>query len=215
SASDGKVSLTWDAPSDDGGSSISDYKIYRGTSSGQLSHYATTGSTSYTDSSVTNGQDYYYKVSAVNSEGEGPKSSEVSATPESSGENTVPSEPVNVRAEMIDGSITLTWNPPADDGGSAVSQYKVYWTTSSIFFHYTYKVSGTSFTLDNVDEGETYIFRVSAINSVGEGPKSDKVYLNTDNVGSMLDFTTIGVHHTWMETEHSLDAAMIDLRVRL
>ncbi|MFP4196398.1 MAG: fibronectin type III domain-containing protein [Methanomassiliicoccales archaeon] len=215
SASDGKVSLTWDAPSDDGGASVTDYKLYRGTSSGQLSHYATTGSTSYTDSSVTNGQKYYYKVSAVNSEGEGPKSSEVSATPESSGENTVPSEPVNVRAEMIDGSITLTWNPPADDGGSAVSQYKVYWTTSSIFFHYTYKVSGTSFTLDNVDEGETYIFRVSAINSVGEGPKSDKVYLNTDNVGSMLDFTTIGVHHTWMETEHSLDAAMIDLRVRL
>ena len=38
-------------------------------------------STSFTDSGLTNGTTYYYKVSAVNSNGEGPLSNEASATP--------------------------------------------------------------------------------------------------------------------------------------
>jgi fibronectin type 3 domain-containing protein len=41
--------------------------------------------TSCTDTGLTNGQVYYYKVSAVNGNGEGLLSNEVSATPESAG----------------------------------------------------------------------------------------------------------------------------------
>jgi len=81
SAGNLQVSLSWTTPSD-GGSPITGYRLYRGTTSGSLSLYASLGvTTSYTDTSVTNGVTYYYQVSAVNAVGEGPRSNQVSATP--------------------------------------------------------------------------------------------------------------------------------------
>jgi len=82
---DGYVTLGWSAPSDDGGSAITEYKIYRGTSSGDESYLASVNArtTYYKDTAVTIGQTYYYQVSAVNSVGEGEKSSEKSAAPAS------------------------------------------------------------------------------------------------------------------------------------
>ncbi|MFP4545569.1 MAG: fibronectin type III domain-containing protein, partial [Methanomassiliicoccales archaeon] len=175
SSSDGKVSLSWNAPSDDGGASITDYRIYRGTSSGQLSHHTTTGSTSYTDSSVTNGQKYYYKVSAVNSEGEGPKSSEVSATPESSDEKTVPSAPQNLKVTPGDGSASVSWDPPADDGESDIDYYKVYRRTPDQSYFFVYKTETTNFNQDGLKNGQTYLYSVKAVNSEGQGPKTSEV----------------------------------------
>ncbi len=67
-----QVILTWSAPSSNGGSSITGYKVYRGTSSGGEVLLTTVGNVlTYTDSSLTNGQIYYYTVSAVNGIGEG------------------------------------------------------------------------------------------------------------------------------------------------
>jgi hypothetical protein len=82
---DGYVTLNWSVPSDDGGSAITEYKIYRGTSSGGESYLASvsTPTTYYKDTAVTIGQTYYYQVSAVNSVGEGEKSSEKSVAPTS------------------------------------------------------------------------------------------------------------------------------------
>src|SRR5437016_9019235 len=77
-----QVTLTWQAPASDGGSPITNYKIYRGTSSNGETLKATIGNVlTYTDTSVTNGVTYYYQVSAMNGAGEGPRSNEASATP--------------------------------------------------------------------------------------------------------------------------------------
>ena len=76
------MALTWSAPASDGGSPISGYQIWRGTSSGGESLLTTVGvTTSYTDSTVSNGTTYYYQVAAVNAVGPGPGSNERSATP--------------------------------------------------------------------------------------------------------------------------------------
>src|SRR5436309_1536840 len=77
-----QVTLTWQAPASDGGSPITNYKIYRGTASNGETLLATIGNVlTYTDTTVTNGVTYYYQVSAVNAAGEGPRSNEASATP--------------------------------------------------------------------------------------------------------------------------------------
>jgi titin len=82
SAGNASVALTWSAPASDGGSPISGYQIWRGTSSGGESLLTTVGvTTGYADSSVSNGTTYYYQVAAVNAVGPGPGSNERSATP--------------------------------------------------------------------------------------------------------------------------------------
>jgi hypothetical protein len=79
---DARIILTWTAPSSNGGSAISNYKLYRGTVKGGETLLATLGNVlTYSDTGLTNGRTYYYKVSAVNSIGEGASSNEVSATP--------------------------------------------------------------------------------------------------------------------------------------
>src|SRR3989440_10966751 len=81
-AGNAQVGLTWQAPASNSGSSITNYKIYRGMSSNGETLLATIGNVlTYTDTAVTNGVTYYYQVSAVNAAGEGPRSNEASATP--------------------------------------------------------------------------------------------------------------------------------------
>ena len=74
--------LTWQAPND-GGSTITGYKVYRKAGTGSYSVLATlgAGTTSYSDTQLVAGQAYTYKLSAVNANGEGAASNEVSPVP--------------------------------------------------------------------------------------------------------------------------------------
>ncbi len=81
-AGDAQVGLTWQAPLSDGGSPITNYKVYRGTAPGTAIFLANAGDVlSYTDTAVSAGQTYYYQVSVENTIGEGPRSNQASATP--------------------------------------------------------------------------------------------------------------------------------------
>src|SRR5438093_798989 len=81
-ASSSQISLSWTAPTNNGGSAITGYKIYRSTSSGTETGYVNLGNvTSYTNTGVTPGVTYFYKVRAVNALGVSTLSNEASATP--------------------------------------------------------------------------------------------------------------------------------------
>jgi PKD repeat protein len=90
-AGSGQVSLSWTPPSNTGGENINSYKVYRSTSSGTETLLSSGGCgglgavTSCTDTGLTAGTTYYYKVSAVNGVGEGAQGNEASATPTGSG----------------------------------------------------------------------------------------------------------------------------------
>ena len=83
---DGQAALSWDVPADNG-AAITDYIIERSIAGGAFSTLADgTGSTpSFTDTGLTNGTEYSYRVSAVNGVGTGPVSTPVSATPSAGG----------------------------------------------------------------------------------------------------------------------------------
>src|SRR5207247_1418471 len=70
------------------------------------------------------GSTYYYKISALNTVGESPLSNERSATPTVA--VTAPSAPTLTAATAGNASVALAWNPPASNGGAAVSSYRVY-----------------------------------------------------------------------------------------
>jgi len=81
-ASNRLITLSWLPPSDSGGTSITNYKIYRGSSSNNETFFTTVGNvTTYTDTELIEGQEYYYKVSAVTAVGEGGLSNEAKASP--------------------------------------------------------------------------------------------------------------------------------------
>ena len=169
SGGDSQVALAWEAPSSNGSSPVTNYRIYRGTVPGGESLLTTVGNVlTYTDTGVTNGLSYYYEVGAVSSAGEGPKSTETSATP-----RTTPSSPLGLAAVAGNTHVTLSWQAPASDGGSTITNYTVYRGTSS-GGETLLTTLGTVLTYvdPGLANGQTYYYEVTATNGVGEGPKS-------------------------------------------
>jgi fibronectin type 3 domain-containing protein len=173
SGGDGQIVLSWAAPND-GGSPIKSYSVYRGTSQGQESTtaVATPTTTSYTDTGLTNGIAYYYTLTAVNAVGTSPISTEVSATPAiPATPATAPSAPQSLTATSGNAAVTLSWSPPASDGGAAITGYDVYRSTTpggeSASTPIPTNGSGTSFTDTGLANGTTYYYTVAAVNAAG------------------------------------------------
>ena len=156
---DGEVTLGWRVP-DDGGSAIKyyEYKVDNGA-------WTSTGgkSTTYTVTGLTNGQPYEFRVRAVNSEGYGAESEPISATPA-----TVPGAPRNLGGAQGNAEVTLSWDAP-DDGGSFIERYE-YKVDSSTWISTGGKA--TTYTVMGLTSGQTYEFRVRAVNSIGSGAAS-------------------------------------------
>src|SRR5204863_3442501 len=127
--------------------------------------------TTYTDIGVANGTTYYYKVSAVNSVGEGLQSNERSAIPAG-----VPGAPTGVSASTSRSKgIDLSWNAPASNGGSAVTGYRIYRSTSSGTEVFLIAVGNvTSYRDNSTSKNVRYYCKVSAVNGVGDSVQSSE-----------------------------------------
>jgi len=165
-----QVVLTWTAPSSDGGSVITGYKLYRSTTSGgSYALIASPSELTYTDAGLSNGQTYWYEVSAVNVIGEGAQAGPISSTPA-----TVPTAPENLTAVGSVGSVALIWQAPASTGGSPLTGYKVFHGTtahpSSTFV--AVWPANTSATISGLQTGTVYYFNVVAVNIEGNSSAS-------------------------------------------
>ena len=150
-AGNGQVTLTWNSVSN-----AYYYKIYRSNSAtGTYSYIGTAYSTSYTNTGLTNGQTYYYKVSAVDySYNESALSSYVSATP-TAGIST----PTGLTATAGNGQVTLTWNSVSN-----AYYYKIYRSNSATgTYSYIGTAYSTSYTNTGLTNGQTYYYKVSAV----------------------------------------------------
>jgi fibronectin type 3 domain-containing protein len=120
--SDARIDLTWLPPIDDGKSMITNYTIYRGPSSDNISFIAKIGNeTSFSDPDPELGKVHYYAVSAVNDFGEGALS-EI----EGNISTTLPSPPTDVRIELPIGAASISFGPPTSDGGTRIIKYSLY-----------------------------------------------------------------------------------------
>ena len=176
-AGNAQVSLSWSAPASNGGSALTTYTLYRSLTSGGPTTTLTTAPyllTSFTDTTAANGTTYYYKVTASNAVGESPASNEVFSTP--SAPATAPSAPQGLQATAGNAQVSLSWSAPASNGGSQVTGYRIYRSTSSGSETLLASPSGTgtSYPDTSAVNGTTYYYKVSALNAVGEGPLSNE-----------------------------------------
>ena len=167
-----QVSLSWKAPSSDGGAAITGYRVYQGTSKTPVASVTGTGTTV---KNLSNGTTYSFKVTAVNKAGEGPASGAASATPTAA--VTKPGPPNGLTASPGNGQVTLSWKAPGSDGGTGISGYEIYRGASPGGESGTpvnaSLVAGTSYTVTGLTNGTRYYFTVAAVNKAKlQGGKS-------------------------------------------
>jgi large repetitive protein len=186
-AGNSQVSLSWLAPSSDGGSPVNDYIIEYSTNSGTTWITVADGVSSATSTIVgglTNGTGYIFRVTARNSAGNGLPSSTTSAIVA----RTVPSAVLSVVTTTGNSQVGLSWTAPTSTGGSAVTDYVIEFSSDS---GSTWSTFGDGFnslrtaTVTGLTNGTAYVFRVSAVNVAGTGASS----LMTSSV---IPFTTPG-----------------------
>ena len=72
--------------------------------------------------------------------------------------------------------MTISWAEPANDGGAAITGYRIYRGTTSGGETLLLTVPRmTTYTDETTVDGTTYYFQVAAVNSAGEGPRSGEL----------------------------------------
>jgi len=170
----GQISLTWN-------SSIgaTNYNIKRSKTSGGEITIASTGgtSTSFTDTNLLDGTNYFYVVSALNTGGESPNSAEASAAALFS----PPPTSLIVTATSF-GQISLAWSPSA-----GATSYNVKRSQSPTNFTTIASTASTSYNDNSVVNGNTYYYVVTAVNAGGENPTNSPVASGTPPLPAVPD----------------------------
>ena len=160
------VELTWSLPTDDGGSAITEYKVYQGTSSEIYEYVFVTTQLEFNDTFVEGGTTYYYVVTAVNEVGESSLSVERDATPSEGSSSGDPSPPPqNLVASAGELSVYLEWEASSIPTSSPSGDYLVWRGTSSGNYSLVYFVFGTNYTDTLVQGGTTYYYVVTGMDA--------------------------------------------------
>ena len=89
---------------------------------------------------------------------------------------TAPDAPTSVSGTSGDAQVSVSWSAPASNGGAAITDYVVQYSTSSSGTYTTFS-DGTSTTTTATVTGLTnntvYYFKVAAVNSAGTSSYSD------------------------------------------
>ncbi|UCE37359.1 MAG: right-handed parallel beta-helix repeat-containing protein, partial [Thermoplasmata archaeon] len=162
----GYVNISWDPPGSDGGSELIEYLVYRNGTNGSYD-IASADQLWYNDTNVSDGITYTYNISCTNKNGEGANST-IEGTPLVP---TIPSEPKNPFTDSGNGFVNLSWKIPIFDGGSNIMGYNIYKNGSAGV--YIFIPAGQLWFNDtNVINELIYMYNVTCVNGVGEGPHS-------------------------------------------
>lgn len=159
-----QVTVSWAVPASDGGAPINGYRITTSPATSTVTVAASTRSAVV--AGLADGTGYRVRVTAVNSVGAGKTAASASVTPNV----TVPSAPVGVTAAPTASGVKVGWQPPASDGGSAISGYVITVTGTSTTV--TAVATARSVTITGLTAGTPHTFTVAAKNAKGQGPVS-------------------------------------------
>ena len=155
---DAKATITFNAPSNDGGTSITQYVITA--QPGGLS--ITTGSTTAEFTGLTNGVAYTFTVAAENGVGRGANSNGIVGTPAGT-----PNAPTVVTGTPGNRSVNLEFSG-ATGNGAAITGYII----TVVETGETRSVTSSPIRFGSLTNGDPYTFTVTTVTSVGESSPS-------------------------------------------
>ena len=162
-ASGQSVNLAWTS-----GGGETGFKVERGASAGgPFSQIGTSGATTYTDSGLTPGTTYYYRVRATNATGD-------SAYTNVAGVTLPPNAPTNLTATATPAHNTnLAWTPGGGQTGFTLERALAAGGPFSQIA--TPGASATSYTDSGLTAGTTYYYRIKATGVGGDSAYSNIV----------------------------------------
>jgi predicted transcriptional regulator/fibronectin type 3 domain-containing protein len=150
-----------------GGKPVLGYKVFRGDSADNLTILETLGplETSFKDTNLTNGHEYWYAVLAFNEVGDGDLGRIANVTPY--GPPGVPDSPTAI---VGDSHVIIHWGRPTEDGGDPDIMYIIY--SLDIYGDEidAFTTFNTTYTLGGLENGESYRFKMHAVNKGGFSP---------------------------------------------
>lgn len=167
------VKLSWSAPSDNGGASITNYRVRRWTGSSASGSFVNTdtGTTrSLTVSGLAEGGTYTFAVFAQNSKGWSAQSSTIRVN--LLGRPSAPGTPTLSNATST--SLSASWAASSDNGGTSITNYALrrYSGSTASGTFVSDNANSRSRTVTGLTPGATYTFTTLAYNSVGWGAES-------------------------------------------
>lgn len=176
------VKLQWNASSTDGYVAPSNYEVLWNTAGTTAADFSSGAnhksqeigtSTSFTATGLTPNTTYYFEVEALPSSGSAVvDTTTASATTTTSVVSTTPGAPTGVKAIDDGGLVHLSWTAPSSSGGSAVSGYEIFSTSTDSFSSQTMLGStsgtGTAANVDNLTAGTPVYLWVETKNSSGQ-----------------------------------------------
>ena len=168
----GYILLNWTAPSNPGDPAFTIYSIYRSESSGVLGSNignVSAGTVVFNDTTAIAGTPYYYVVKAANN-AVGPASNEATATATPGPQ--APSAVMSIGSTHGSNWVNLFWQMPANPGNPAFTRYDIYRGANIDTLTYLANVTSTTQTYNDITalNGNTYIYSVKAVNTVGASP---------------------------------------------
>ncbi len=130
-------------------------------------------------------------------------------------EDTVPGAPQNLEAVMGANLVTLTWDPPLDDGGQPVESYCIYIWAEGLGWYQIDTTTERSYVHEGYDPGEVFTYSVCAENSVGEGDHSEGATPEVPHI-TAADFAglsfedTKGDDYTFCTKGEGIDETVLD-----
>lgn len=158
------LKIKWDAVANARSYNIKRSESVNGTYETIAEYY--NDSTAYVDKELPRNTTFYYKISALNSSGEGVDSKPLELTTR---DLDVPGAVENYYVSSSDGAVVLTWDFAYD------TQYKIMRATnpSGTFTVVKDNFEGTRYIdKSGITNGETYYYKVQGKNILGEGPES-------------------------------------------
>ena len=165
---DKQITLAWTRPDDDGGSPITNYQLdYYSNNGTKWEGMKTPTSPGLSVIDLTNGQNYIFYIKACNKRECGEFVTSSTLIP-----SALPDAPINLSGTAGDGRVTVAWDIPKDDGGSAIQDYTIQYSSNNGATWVTFQdgISKNKFsTVTGLTNGKSLVFRCAATNSVGTG----------------------------------------------